>query len=131
MRSDLYIGRTGILTPLPVPLPGVGGFIIAFVAKFGSARSVVRVLRIASQRLKPEMCMPKQMKKSAKPAVYFALTLCLSGCAVQPWERGTLAKPHMALEPHPMQSSLKSHNYQSREASSGGGAASGGGCGCY
>lgn len=56
---------------------------------------------------------------------------CLPGCAVAPWERGTLAKPHMALDSSPVQSSLRSHQYGSREASSGGGGAVGGGCGCY
>jgi hypothetical protein len=60
------------------------------------------------------------------------LALNLSGCAeVAPWERGNLAKPHMALNPSPMQTTLRSHQYGSREASSGGGAAGGGGCGCY
>ena len=58
--------------------------------------------------------------------------LGLSGCSpVQPWQRGTLAKPHMALDPDPMQSILRSHQYGSREAASGGNAGSGGGCGCY
>ncbi len=57
----------------------------------------------------------------------------LSGCAnVAPWERGTLAKPHMALDPSPLQTGTRMHNYGSREAgastnSEGGG----GGCGCY
>jgi Domain of unknown function (DUF4266) len=57
----------------------------------------------------------------------------LIGCApVQPWERGNLAKPQMALDPYPLQSALRSHNYGSREAAAGGNAAQGGGgCGCY
>ncbi|WP_374086158.1 DUF4266 domain-containing protein [Methylomicrobium lacus] len=60
------------------------------------------------------------------------LTVGLSGCVeVAPWERGNLAKPHMALEPYPMQSALRAHNYGSREAAAGGNAAEGGGCGCY
>lgn len=55
------------------------------------------------------------------------------GCAnVAPWERGILAKPQMALDPHPLQTGNRMHNYGSREAgastnSEGGG----GGCGCY
>lgn len=70
--------------------------------------------------------------KLARAALPLVLALCASGCAeVAPWERGNLAKPHMALDPSPMQSSLRSHHYGSREASSGGGAAVGGGCGCY
>jgi hypothetical protein len=62
------------------------------------------------------------------------LLLCavLVGCAsVEPWERGRLAKPHMALEPHPMLRALRSHVYASREAATAGSAGEGGGCGCY
>jgi hypothetical protein len=56
----------------------------------------------------------------------------LTGCApVQPWERGNLAKPQMALDPYPLQSALRTHNYGSREAMTGGSASQGGGCGCY
>ncbi|MEQ1738827.1 MAG: DUF4266 domain-containing protein [Methyloglobulus sp.] len=60
------------------------------------------------------------------------ITVALTACtAVQPWERGNLAKPQMALDPYPLQSSLRAHNYGSREAAAGGNAAQGGGCGCY
>jgi hypothetical protein len=63
------------------------------------------------------------------------LILCCAitaGCSdVQPWQRGNLAKPIMAADPYPLQTSARMHNYASREAagaaSSG---ASGGGCGC-
>ena len=59
------------------------------------------------------------------------LLLSLSGCtAVQPWERGTLAKPQMALDPYPLQSAITAHNYGSREAGAGSKAGQGGGCGC-
>ncbi|MCX7109500.1 MAG: DUF4266 domain-containing protein [Proteobacteria bacterium] len=72
----------------------------------------------------------KVTPRLALPALLFALGA--SGCTnVAPWERGNLAKPHMALNPSPMQSMLRSHQYGSREASTGGGAAGGGGCGCY
>lgn len=55
----------------------------------------------------------------------------LSGCApLHPWERGNLAKPHMALTTNAGQAALKTHLELSREAASGGGVASGGGCGC-
>lgn len=55
----------------------------------------------------------------------------LSGCSdVDPWERGRLAKPHMALDPHPTLSELRNHTNASREAASGGSEAEGGGCGC-
>jgi hypothetical protein len=60
------------------------------------------------------------------------LAFMLSGCStVEPWERGTLAKPQMAPDPHPLQNSLSTHVYNSREAASGGDSAAGGGCGCY
>lgn len=70
--------------------------------------------------------------KFAILAILLAAILGMTACAnVAPWERGNLAKPHMALNPSPLQNSLRSHQYGSREASSGGGAAGGGGCGCY
>jgi hypothetical protein len=64
------------------------------------------------------------------------LTLCVAllaaaGCTpLAPWERGTLAKPAMALDPNSAQSAMRTHVRISREAASGGGATSGGGCGC-
>ena len=65
-------------------------------------------------------------------ALMTSLSLGLSACtSVQPWERGILAKEHMALEAYPGQALYREHNYASREASAGGGAAKGGGCGCY
>lgn len=73
-----------------------------------------------------------KITQQALPALFLALGACVSGCAtVAPWERGNLAKPHMALDPSPMQSGMRSHQYGSRESSSGGGGAGGGGCGCY
>jgi Domain of unknown function (DUF4266) len=64
--------------------------------------------------------------------VILFIAISLSACvSVQPWERGNLAKPQMALDPYPLQSSLRAHNYGSREAAAGGNAAQGGGCGCY
>jgi hypothetical protein len=61
-----------------------------------------------------------------------ALGAALAGCApVAPWERGRLAKPHMALEPHPAQRELRAHVYTSREAALAGRVGRGGGCGCY
>lgn len=60
------------------------------------------------------------------------VTLLLCGCAsVQPWERGLLARPEMALDALPLQSSLNAHIHTTREAASGGSSAGGGGCGCY
>jgi hypothetical protein len=55
----------------------------------------------------------------------------LAACAdVQPWQRGNLAKPQMALDPYPLQSAIRQHNYSSREAASAANNAQGGGCGC-
>ena len=60
-----------------------------------------------------------------------ACILNLLGCTnVQPWERGTLAKPEMALDPYPLQSAIRAHNYNSREAGASATAEQGGGCGC-
>ena len=53
------------------------------------------------------------------------------GCSsVAAWERGNLAKKEMALDPNPNLSHLRDHIFTSREASQGGRANSGGGCGC-
>lgn len=72
------------------------------------------------------------MRKHHRVWRFFILNLILSGCsAVAPWERGNLAKPQMALEITPMQSSLRSHTYGSREAAAGADSSTGGGCGCY
>ena len=72
-----------------------------------------------------------RITQPALPAMLFALSVCVSGCApVAPWQRGTLAKPQMALDPYPEQSMYREHNYISREASTGGGSTKGGGCGC-
>lgn len=61
-----------------------------------------------------------------------SLVVSITGCAVEPWQRGNLAKSHMALDPYPLQNKLRGHNYTSREASpAAGSSGSGGGCGCY
>jgi hypothetical protein len=57
--------------------------------------------------------------------------LCAAGCThVQPWQRGVLAEPAMALTPYPVEQGLDDHTYFSKEATSGGNAVGGGGCGC-
>ncbi len=59
------------------------------------------------------------------------LVLAASGCTpLKPWERGNLAKPHMALTTNAGQAAMRTHMEISREAASGGNGASGGGCGC-
>lgn len=64
--------------------------------------------------------------------ILLLLTLIeLSACAeVQPWERGRLAKPHMALDADPLLSGIDAHTYNSKEAATGGNGPAGGGCGC-
>ena len=60
-----------------------------------------------------------------------ATALLLGACApVQPWERGRLAQPRMALEADALLAAMDEHVYSSKEAASGGLGPSGGGCGC-
>ena len=67
--------------------------------------------------------------RRALPLILLALSL--GGCAeVQPWQRGTLAKPHMALDPHSLRTALVAHVRSAREAASGSVSKDGGGCGC-
>ncbi|MGR8934211.1 MAG: DUF4266 domain-containing protein [Gammaproteobacteria bacterium] len=69
---------------------------------------------------------------SAPAALLFGAAICITGCSnVAPWERGHLAKAHMALEPYPEESAWRGHIYGSREAAAGKETAGGGGCGCY
>ena len=57
--------------------------------------------------------------------------LGLVACAnVEPWERGTLARPDMQFSPDPLDTALMDQVYDSKEASSGGSQAAGAGCGC-
>lgn len=58
--------------------------------------------------------------------------LLSSGCAIdlKPWERGYLAKPHMSVEPDPLQRTIREQVVTSKESSSGGFSVVGGGCGC-
>jgi hypothetical protein len=57
--------------------------------------------------------------------------LCLQACEpVEPWERGNLAKPQMAMDPNPTNSAVRAHTFNAREAAQGGNAGVGGGCGC-
>ncbi|MHA4867309.1 DUF4266 domain-containing protein [Duganella sp. PWIR1] len=57
----------------------------------------------------------------------------LSGCAgpaVQPWERGTLARTEMTFNGNQLDSKFAEHIYSSKEAAAGGAGVGGGGCGC-
>ena len=68
---------------------------------------------------------------SASRLALASALLLLAACApVQPWERGRLAQPHMALEPDGLLAAMDEHVYSSKEAASGGTGATGGGCGC-
>jgi hypothetical protein len=61
------------------------------------------------------------------------LLVQLAGCSslgVQPWERDLLAKDEMALDAEGLDLALDDHIYFSKEATSGGRAFAGGGCGC-
>jgi hypothetical protein len=63
--------------------------------------------------------------------VIVVLTLILTSCAtVEPWERGRLAQPEMALDIDPLAAELEAHTYFSKEGASGGTGTAGGGCGC-
>ncbi len=63
-----------------------------------------------------------------------AVVLLLAGCsikAVQPWEKGTLAKPTLQSGGgNTLLVKFNNHIYFSKEASKGGGGVAGGGCGC-
>lgn len=61
------------------------------------------------------------------------LATVFCGCeSVKPWQRGTLAKPHMAPQPFGSQAEFREHIYGSRESAGGSTASTGGGgCGCY
>lgn len=61
------------------------------------------------------------------------LAASVSGCeSVKPWQRGTLAKSHMAPQPFGAQAEFREHIYGSRESAGGSTVSTGGGgCGCY
>jgi len=60
-----------------------------------------------------------------------SMAMVLSGCqAIEPWQRGLLARPEMQLEPDRLKAKLESQVYFSNEAASGGNDVAGAGCGC-
>ena len=64
-------------------------------------------------------------------SVVVLVILILTSCeSVQPWERGTLARPEMQLSSGRLSDAFYEHVYYSKEASSGGAGAAGAGCGC-
>ena len=63
-------------------------------------------------------------------ALALPLAGCLTAAPVQPWEKGTLAKPEMTFDSDPLDKGFKEHIYSSKESASGGSGVGGGGCGC-
>ena len=64
-------------------------------------------------------------------AVLVLLGVVVSGCAtVQPWERGTLAKPVMSVDPPPQEQMQKLRTYGAKEGGAAATGVGGGGCGC-
>ena len=65
---------------------------------------------------------------------FIACSALLSGCAslpaVQPWEKGDLARPAMAFETDRLDAAFVEHTYSSKEGVFGGASVGGGGCGC-
>ncbi len=71
------------------------------------------------------------MNNRYRPGWILLFCFLAFGCAeVKPWQRGNLAKPHMALEPDPTERIIRDHTFYSKEASTGGAGVGGGGCGC-
>ena len=67
----------------------------------------------------------------SRTAALAAAALALAACStVQPWERDVLARPSMQLSTSPVLDAIDDHIYFSKEASTGGRAFGGGGCGC-
>jgi len=70
---------------------------------------------------------------SDKGYLFALVIICLvfqTACSVAPWERGNLAKKNMLIVPNPNHTALRSHVFDSKEASQGGVGTAGGGCGC-
>ena len=67
----------------------------------------------------------------ARVLVALALAAAASGCvAVMPWERETLAKRVMQLDPDPTEVRIREALLSYREGSTGALGSKGGGCGC-
>ena len=59
------------------------------------------------------------------------VTTSLGACVTtRPYERETLARPEMAMEPDADEAALRQHFIGTREGAIGGGGGEGGGCGC-
>ena len=62
--------------------------------------------------------------------IFFTSLAACGSMGVEPWQRDNLAKDEMQLVTDPVEAGLDDHIYFSKEASSGGRAFGGGGCGC-
>ncbi len=63
-------------------------------------------------------------------AVILVLITTASCTDVKAWQKGNLAKSHMAFDTDPTESKFMQHTYTSKEGSTGGYGVAGGGCGC-
>ncbi len=79
------------------------------------------------------MMKKNQLQKSLQALLLLlalGLSACSMGTAVQPWEKGTLARPEMTFGGDKLDTGYTEHIYSSTEAASGGAGVGGGGCGC-
>lgn len=80
-------------------------------------------------KIRPGRCR-QLLQLGALLALCGALQACVTVQAVQPWEKGHLAKPEMTFDADPLDKALREHIYSSKESASGGSGVGGGGCGC-
>ncbi len=73
---------------------------------------------------------PTDLSRFKRALLTMLIIILPIACNVAPWERGNLAKREMLINPNLSYSSLRTHVFDSKEASSGGSGAAGGGCGC-
>lgn len=62
--------------------------------------------------------------------IFFTSLAACGSMGVEPWQRDVLAKDEMQLVTDGVEAGIDDHIYFSKEASSGGRAFGGGGCGC-
>ena len=67
---------------------------------------------------------------TCRAGIIAALAMLAACTPVRPWQRETLARPDMQVSADPLGEAFEDHIYFSKEASSGGRALGGGGCGC-
>jgi len=89
--------------------------------RFGSAYHLVLSVYNNSGKLK----LGKELNLPAA-----VLAACSAFHPPQPWEKGLLAKPSMAMGGDAQEQRFDQHIYTSKEAAAGGAGVGGGGCGC-